>query len=165
MLLVLRGGCHLFFKKLGEHLFLLLVRVHVRPPRQMDEHLPGVSTRRDGRSCPTSEYRQTARTAHRTSEYRLVGGGTAECRQPAGGLAKGGGVGDRATRGGGGGFATRKWGSLVLSSTERARPCFSLVRSPRAHPGGGGRGWPGLSGWMNVQIWGKTRNRERGWTE
>jgi hypothetical protein len=61
MLLVLGGGCHLFFKKLDEHLLLLVVRVHVRPPRQMDEHLPGVSTRRDGRSCPTSEYRQTAR--------------------------------------------------------------------------------------------------------
>jgi hypothetical protein len=81
MLLVLGGGYHLFFKKLGEHLLLLVIRVHVRPPRQMDEHLPGVSTRRDGRSCPTAEYRQTAR---RPAEYRLVGGGTAECRQLAG---------------------------------------------------------------------------------
>jgi hypothetical protein len=38
----------------------------------MDEHLPGVSTRRDGRSSPTAEYGQTAR---RTAEYRLVGAG------------------------------------------------------------------------------------------
>jgi hypothetical protein len=36
----------------------------------------------------------------------------------------------------GGGFATRKWGLRVLSPIERARPRFSLVRSPRAHPGG-----------------------------
>jgi hypothetical protein len=27
----LGGGCHLFFKKLGEHLLLLVVRVYVRP--------------------------------------------------------------------------------------------------------------------------------------
>jgi hypothetical protein len=40
-----------------------------------------------------------------------------------------------------GGFATRKWGSRVLSPTERARPCFSLVRSPRAHPGGPEMAW------------------------
>jgi hypothetical protein len=38
----------------------------------MDEHLPGVSTRRDGRSCPMAEYSQTAR---RTAEYRLMGAG------------------------------------------------------------------------------------------
>jgi hypothetical protein len=38
----------------------------------MDEHLPGVSTRRDGRSCPAAEYSQMAR---RTVEYRLVGAG------------------------------------------------------------------------------------------
>jgi hypothetical protein len=35
----------------------------------MDEHLSGVSMRRDGRSSPTAEYSQTAR---RTAEYRLV---------------------------------------------------------------------------------------------
>jgi hypothetical protein len=38
----------------------------------MDEHLPDVSMRRDGRSSPTAEYGQTAR---RTAEYRLVGAG------------------------------------------------------------------------------------------
>jgi hypothetical protein len=38
----------------------------------MAEHLPGVSTRRDGRSSPMVEYGQTAR---RTAEYRLVGAG------------------------------------------------------------------------------------------
>jgi hypothetical protein len=107
----------------------------------MDEHLPGVSTRRDGRSCPTTEYKQTVR---RTTEYRLVGGGAAECRQPAGGLARGGADGDRATRGGRGGFATRKWSSRVLSPTERARPLFLLSGVPERTPGG--RGWPGLSG-------------------
>jgi hypothetical protein len=73
------------------------------PPRQMDEHLPGVSTRRDATSCPMTEYRQSVR---RTVEYRLVGGETVECRQPAGGLARGGADGDSATREEGG-FATR----------------------------------------------------------
>jgi hypothetical protein len=80
----------------------------------MDEHLLGVSTRHDGRSCPTAEYIQTAcRTVEYrlvgggTTEYRLVGGGTTEFRQPAGGLAMGGASGDRAMRGGIGGFATR----------------------------------------------------------
>jgi hypothetical protein len=48
----------------------------------MDEHLSGVSMRHDGRSCPTAEYNQTA-------EYSLVGGGTAEFRQPAGGFGEG----------------------------------------------------------------------------
>jgi hypothetical protein len=38
----------------------------------MDEHLPGVSTRRNGRSSPTAEYGQTAR---RAAEYRQVGAG------------------------------------------------------------------------------------------
>jgi hypothetical protein len=38
----------------------------------MDEHLPGVLTRRDGRSSPMAEYGQTAR---RTAEYRQVGAG------------------------------------------------------------------------------------------
>jgi hypothetical protein len=64
-----------------------------------------------------------------------------ECRQPAGEFARGGAGGDRATREGGGGFAMRKWGSRVLSPTERARPCFSIVRSPRAHPGGAEMVW------------------------
>jgi hypothetical protein len=64
-------------------------------------------------------------------EYRLVGGGTTECRQPVSGLARGGAGDDRATRGEGeGGFAMRKWGSRVLSLTERSRPRFSLVWSP-----------------------------------
>jgi hypothetical protein len=128
------------------------------PPRQMDKHVPGMSTRRDARSCPTMEYRQTAR---RMAEYRLVGGGMAKCRQLAGGLARGGAGGDKAMRGEGG-FATRKWGSPVLSLIERARPRFSLIQSPRAHPGGG---WPGLSGWIKGLFWGKTRNRGRGWAE
>jgi hypothetical protein len=38
----------------------------------MDEHLPGVSTRRDGRSCPMTKYSQTTCW---TAEYRLVGAG------------------------------------------------------------------------------------------
>jgi hypothetical protein len=107
------------------------------------------------------EYRQTAR---RTAEYRLVRGGTSECRQPAGGLPRGGADDDRATRGEEeGAFATKKWGSRVLSLTERARPRFSLARSPRAHPGG--RRWPGLSGWIKTLFQEKMRNRERGWTK
>jgi hypothetical protein len=68
----------------------------------MDEHLPGVLTRRDGRSFPMAEYSQMAR---RMAEYRQVGEGMAEFRQPAGGLARGGAGDDRATRRGG--FATR----------------------------------------------------------
>jgi hypothetical protein len=40
--------------------------------RQMDEHLSGVSTRHDGRSCPTTKYSQTA---CRTAKYRMVGAG------------------------------------------------------------------------------------------
>jgi hypothetical protein len=75
------------------------------------------------------------------AKYRLVGGGTLECREPADGLARGGAGNDRATREGEGGFTTRKWGSRVLSLTERACPFFSLVRSPRAHPGGPGMAW------------------------
>jgi hypothetical protein len=93
-----------------------------------------VSTRHDARSCPTVEYRQTARW---TAEYRLVGGGTTECRQPAGGLARGGASGDRATRGEGG-FAMRKWGSHVVSLTERACPAFLSSGVPERTPGGRG---------------------------
>jgi hypothetical protein len=63
----------------------------------MDEHLPGVvDARREARSCPTAEYRQTGGG---TAKYRLVGGGTAEYRQPAGGLARGSAPGERATMG------------------------------------------------------------------
>jgi hypothetical protein len=29
----------------------------------------------------------------------------------------------------------------------------------------GGRGWPGLFGWIKGLFWGKTRNRGRGWAE
>jgi hypothetical protein len=128
MLLVLGGSCHLFFKKLGEHLLLLVVLFYVCPPSQMDDHLPGVSMRRDERSFPMSEYRQTAR---RTAEYRLVGGGTAECRQPAGGLARGGGGGDRATSGGGGRICDEKVG-FACSLADRAglSPFFSRPESP-----------------------------------
>jgi hypothetical protein len=65
---------------------------------------------------------------------------TVEFKQPVGGLARDGAGGDRATREEGG-FATRKWwGSCVLLPIERARPSFSLIRSPRAHPGGAGDG-------------------------
>jgi hypothetical protein len=93
----------------------------------------------------------------------LVGGGTTECKQPADGLARGGA--GEATRGEGG-FATRKWGSHVLSPTERARPRFSLVRSPKSAPvpkrTPGRRRWSGLSGWIKGLFRGKTRNQRRG---
>jgi hypothetical protein len=100
----------------------------------MDEHLPGVSTRCDARSCPTAEYRQTTR---RTTEYRLVGEGTAECRQPAGGLARGGAGSNRATRGEGG-FCDKKVG-FVCSLADRAgpSPLFSRPESPSAPQGAG----------------------------
>jgi hypothetical protein len=45
-------------------------RLSTCPARKMDEHLPGVSTRRDGRSSPMVEYREMAR---QMTEYRLVG--------------------------------------------------------------------------------------------
>jgi hypothetical protein len=46
MLLVLGDDSHLFFKKLGEHLLLLVARVHIRPGkwtntcRRVDEARP-----------------------------------------------------------------------------------------------------------------------------
>jgi hypothetical protein len=128
------------------------------PPRQMDEHVPGMSTRRGARSCPTTEYRQTTR---RMAEYRLVGGGTTKCRQLAGGLARGGAGGDKAMRGEGG-ICNEKVG-FACSLTDRTRPSplFSHPESPSAPRGG----WPGLSGWIKGLFWGKTRNRGRGWAK
>jgi hypothetical protein len=156
VLLVLGVGCHLFFKKLGLH--LLLVRVHVRPGKCM-KHLPGVSMRHDARSCPTAEYRQTAR---RTAEYRLVGGGTAECRQPTGGLARGGAGGNRATRGDG--DLRQESGVCVFSHRQSGPvPAFLSFGVPDRTPGG--RGWPGLSGWIKGLFRGKMRNRGRDWTK
>jgi hypothetical protein len=73
--------------------------------------------------------------------YGEVGGRTAKFRQPAGGLARGGAGDDRATTGGREGFTSKLYGLRVLSPTERARFRFSLVRSPRAHPGGPGLAW------------------------
>jgi hypothetical protein len=110
----------------------------------MDEHLLGRSMRRGERSCPTVEYRQTAR---RTVEYRLVGGGTAECRQPAGGLARGGAGGDRATRGREGGICDEKVG-FVCSLAKKAglSPLFSRPESPSA-PRGAGDGLSSPDGW------------------
>jgi hypothetical protein len=122
----------------------------------MDEHLPDVSMRRDGRSFPTSEYSQTAR---RTTEYRLVGGGTAECRQPADGLARGGAGGDRETRGVRGGLATR----VRVFSRQQSGPVPAFLSSGVPECAPGGRGWSGLAGWMKAQIRGKTRNRGRDW--
>jgi hypothetical protein len=40
-------------------------------------------------------------------------------------------------------------------------PAFLSSRVPERAPGN--RGWPGLAGWMNAQIRGKTRNRGRDW--
>jgi hypothetical protein len=82
------------------------------------------------------EYRQTAR---RIVEYRLVGGGTAECRQQAGELARGGAGGDRATRGGGGGICDKKVG-FVCSLADRAGPSLLFSRpeflsAPRGRDG------------------------------
>jgi hypothetical protein len=79
----------------------------------MDEHLPSVSMRYDARSCPTAE-------------YRLVGGGTAECRQPAGGLMRGGAGSDRA-KGRGRGICDEKV-VFACSLADRAGPSrFSLI--------------------------------------
>jgi hypothetical protein len=108
----------------------------------MDEHLPDVSTRHDGRSCPTAEYSQTA-------EYRLVGGGTAEFRQPAGGLARGGASSDRATRGGRGGFL-RPDCRVCVFSRRQSGPFLAFLSSGVPEHAPGDRGWPGLAKWMKT---------------
>jgi hypothetical protein len=109
----------------------------------MDEHLPGVSTRHDGRSCPTMEYSQTAR---QTAEYRLVGGETAEFRQPAGGLARGGAGGDRAIREGAGDLRPDSRVCVSLADKAGPSPLFSCPESPSVpRETGDGLGLP--DGW------------------
>jgi hypothetical protein len=110
MLLVLGGSCHLFFKNLGEYLLLLVVRVHVRPGKWTNTY----RACRRGAMGGVARRRNIARrhTGRRNIGWweaggRLVGGGTAEFRQPTDGLVRGGASGDRATMGGRGGFATR----------------------------------------------------------
>jgi hypothetical protein len=117
----------------------------------MDEHLSGVSMRRDARSYPTVDYRQMAR---RTAEYRLVGGEMAECRQPASGLARGGAGGDRATRGEGEGDLQLESEVHVFSHRQsRPVPAFLSSGVPERTPRG--RGWPGLSGWIKALFRGE----------
>jgi hypothetical protein len=75
----------------------------------------------------------------------LVGEGTAECRQLAGKLARGGAGGDRATRGEGeGGICDEKVG-FAYSLVDRAgpSPLFSRPESPSTPRGAGdGQGSP-----------------------
>jgi hypothetical protein len=118
-----------------------VVWVHVRPGKW-------TNTCRACRRGATGGVARRPNIGRRHAGRRNIGcwwGGTVECRQPVGGLARGGAGDDRAAREGGGGFATRKWGSRVLSPTERERP--------------------GLSGWIKALFRGKTRNRGRGWAE
>jgi hypothetical protein len=75
----------------------------------------------------------------RDAEYRLVGRGTAECRQLADGLARCGADGERATRGEG--DLQRESGGIHVLSLIKLAVRFSLVRTPRAHPGGLGMAW------------------------
>jgi hypothetical protein len=140
MLLVLGGGCHLFLKHLGEHLLLLVVRVHFRPGKWTNT----CRACRRGTTGGVARRRNIARRhvgRRKIGWWGRVGGGTAKFRQPAGGLARGGAGRDRATRGERGGFATRLYGLRVLSSIERACSRFYLVRSPPACPGGPGMAW------------------------
>jgi hypothetical protein len=123
----------------------------------MDEHLPGMSTRRDRRSSPTAEYGQTAR---RTAEYRLVGAGG---RRDGVVQATGRRIGEGWCREGEGHLRpdcricvfSRRQSGLV--------PAFLLSGVLERAPGD--RGWPGLVGWIKAQIRGKTRNRGRDWSE
>jgi hypothetical protein len=105
MLLVLGGGCHLFFKHLGEHLLVLLVRVHFQPGKWTNT----CQACRRGATGGVARRRNIARRhagRRNIGWWGLVGGETAKFRQSAGGLARGGAGGDRSTRGGRGGFAT-----------------------------------------------------------
>jgi hypothetical protein len=134
MFLILGGGYHLFFKKLGKHLLLLVVRVHVRPPRQMDEHLLGVSTRRDGRSCPTTEYSRRyagwSNIGWWEKGQRSVGNRPTDWRGVVAAVTEQRGEGKE-------GFATRKWSPRVLSPTKRPVPVFLLSGVPERTPGAG----------------------------
>jgi hypothetical protein len=115
----------------------------------MDEHLSGVSTRRDGRSCPTAEYNQTAcwtaeysQTARRTPDWRgVVPTATEQRGEEEGDLRP-----DSRVRV----FSHRQNGPV---------PTFLSSGVPERAPGD--RGWHELAGWMKAQIRGKTRNQER----
>jgi hypothetical protein len=125
----------------------------------MDEHLPGVSTRRVGRSCSTAEYSQTTR---RTAEYRLVGaGGRRDDEVQATGRPIGEGWCRRrqSNEGRERGIFNQIVG-FACSLTDRAGP-FPLLLSGVPERAPGDRGWPGLAGWMKAQIRGETRNRGR----
>jgi hypothetical protein len=73
------------------------------------------------------------------AEYRLLGGGTAEFRQPAGGLARGGAGGDRATRGegdlrresGGVRVFSRRQSGLVPAFLSSGDPKYNLFFSKK----------------------------------
>jgi hypothetical protein len=118
----------------------------------MDEHLPGVSTRRDGRSSPTTEYSQTAR---RTVEYVGAGG-----RRDGGVQATGRpiwrGVLPAATeqRGEGEGDLRPDCRVCVFSHRQSGPvPAFLSSGVPERAPRDWG--WPGLAGWIKTQIRGK----------
>jgi hypothetical protein len=70
--------------------------------------------------------------ARRTLEYRLMGGGTAEFTQPAGGLARGVAGSDRATRGKG--DLRREGGGVRVLSRRQSGPVptFFRLESPSA---------------------------------
>jgi hypothetical protein len=127
MLLVLGGGCHLFFKNLGKYLLLLVVRVHVRPGKW-------TNTCRACRRGATGGVAQRQNIGRRHAGRRNIGwwekGRWSAGNRPADWR----GVVPAATE-------QRGEGEVGFSLTERARLRFSLVRSPRAHPGGPGMVW------------------------
>jgi hypothetical protein len=86
-----------------------------------------------------------------------------ECRQPAGGLARGGAGGDRAMREGRGDLRPDSRVRVFSRRQSGPVPAFLSSGVPERTPGG--LGWPGLSGWMKAQIRGKMRNRGRGKAE
>jgi hypothetical protein len=128
----------------------------------MDEHLPDVSTRRDGRSSPTAEYGQTAR---RTVEYRLVGaGGRRDGEVQATGRRIGEGWCRRWQRREGEGDLRPDCRICVFSRRQSGPvPAFLSSGVPERAPRD--RGWSGLAGWIKAKIRAKTRNRGRDWAE
>jgi hypothetical protein len=61
-----------------------------------------------------------------------------------------------------------KWWGTTLSVTDTTGPLDVsriFVSSGVPERASESRGWSGLSRWMKAQIWGKTRNRGRGWAE
>jgi hypothetical protein len=153
------GGCHLFFKHLGEYLLFLVVGVHFRPSKW-------TNTCRACRRGATGGVPRR-RTARRTTEYRLMGaGGRRDGEVQATGRRIGEGwCRQRQSNDG------RERGICVqiigfarsLANRAGPFPLFSYPESPSA-PRGTGVGLGSPDG-FRPKSGGKTRNRGRDWAE